>query len=169
MKKQNPISLYLIGFFFCIAAGNFALFFLSPLVFNSYEQYWWIAIVFGCASFIFLFSFIGKVLEFKQIFINIISIIIIACTILHMINRTIHIYSIMAAIVIFCSSMLFFYISHKNKDVKSFGFAIGLIFILIGEPIRATNETSILPFFLYIAASIFFSFGFLEKYLRKNH
>jgi hypothetical protein len=169
MDKRNPISLYLIGFFFCISIGYAVLFLESPLIFNNYNTYWWIAILFGASSFVCLTGFIGLVLEIRSVFLKIIIIIIFFVTLIHALYREFYIYSILATIVIFCSSILFFYIFRKNHDKKALGFGIALICILIAEPIRNANETSNVPFFLFIAASFFFSVGFyFEKIKRKK-
>lgn len=171
VQKQNKLSLYLIGFFILEAISRIIFFILSPIVLNTMSSILTpIVYILGICSLCSLFLFVSNVLEFQQI-INYIVIIFTAIIDFMLFffpelnNLSFMLYGSTVAVA---SVILFFVIYKKNKDGKSLGFALSLIFISLAEPTGAIPEISFFSGIFFIISSIFLVLGFIGVFDKRK-
>ncbi|MHA1818914.1 MAG: hypothetical protein ACTSVC_00460, partial [Promethearchaeota archaeon] len=135
LKNHNNLSIYMIIAFY--SGFGWILYFLSaPSELNNYDQLRIIIILTGFNLELFLFIFTMKILEFKRKWIAIISTILAGLILIYLMAPQTHLYAIVSTILTILIFFLFSKIYLHNKDLKSLGLAISMIFLLLGEALK---------------------------------
>ncbi|TFF89314.1 MAG: hypothetical protein EU549_01070 [Promethearchaeota archaeon] len=167
-KERNNFTLYMALFFLLAGIGWLILVISKEWVLGIYELILPILIIIGIIPQLMLLFFILTFLEYsltRRIGAVIISLLLI---ILHTFIPQYRIMTIVATIIIVANIILFILNWRRNNDIKSLGFSIGLLLILIGESLIFLSRLiqGIMLFLTAIIWAITYS-GILEKITKK--
>ncbi|MEJ2278741.1 MAG: hypothetical protein P8Y70_13495 [Candidatus Lokiarchaeota archaeon] len=167
-KERNRFTLYMALFFLFAGIGWFILFISTDWVLGIYNSILLFLIIIGFLPQLMLLIFILTFFEVNVIIRVIAVIVSIILIIVHSFFPELRLLTIISTIIIISNIVLFIMNWRKNDDIKSFGFSIGLLLILIGESLLFISRL-IQGIMLFIAALIWlFTYsGLLEKVTKK--
>jgi len=165
-KGKNPLSLYMMGFFFIGAIGWIGEFIFATFFLSLYESDIEYLLAFSLVSEYVLFLFVARLLEIKIIYSILVGIAALLVYILEITMPAYHILDAFSTIIIIVTVLLFFLIYKRQGDGKSLGFALGLICILMGEALQAETATVQIAAIFMLAAAVVLSLGFLGVFNR---
>ena len=164
LNEKNSFSLYMACFFIISGIGWLFWFLTTEWVLNIYDSLVSVLIFIGAVPQIILLLFILTFFEIKKGIRLLILGLVVIFVIIHVLLPEFRILTYLSVIIIIANVFLFLMNWQKNDDVKSLGFSIGLVLILLGEAMVSISHL-ILGIFL-IGASIAWALtylGILEK------
>ncbi len=165
---KNKYTLYLTVFFLMGFIAWFLWFLSTEWVFNVFDSIKLFLQTLSLIAQTVLLLFVFDVFEVKKA-LRIVAVVLVALSaIFHQFYYDLHILIYVSTIIIILNCILFYLNWRRNEDIKSLGFLISLIFLLIGEG-AGPFVPIIQGIFLIIVAAVWavtFS-GLLEKMVTK--
>ncbi|TXT59924.1 MAG: membrane protein of unknown function [Promethearchaeota archaeon] len=165
LDQKNKFTLYMASFFITAAIGWLVWFLSTEWVFDVFESMVTLLVLIGLIPQLILLFFILAFLD-VSIYLRILLIgLATIFSIIHLFVPELRILTIVSTIIISLNIILFIINWRRNDDIKSLGFAIGLMLILVGEALISVSHL-IHGIFLILAAvdwAITYS-GVLEKF-----
>lgn len=167
--ERNVFTLYMALFFVTAGIGWFIRFIATDWVLNIYEETKEILMLVGVIPQVILLLFVLTFLKTPKIIRIVVIILEIVIMVIHLIAPTLRILIYNAIVIILLNIILFLINWRKNDDIKSLGFSIGLVFILLGESISSFSLL-LNGIFLIISAILWIITysGLLEKVTSKT-
>jgi len=164
LKNKNTFTAYMVIFFFANGIGFLIRFLTTDWVFNIYQESLEVLVIIGILPQIILLLFVLAFFEVDIKLSIVIVIVVIGLTIVHLFVPQLHILTYVATVIIIANVVLFILNWRRNQDIKSLGFSIGLLCILIGEALYVVSPlvNGIFLILTSIAWLITYS-GLLEK------
>ncbi|MBD3194096.1 MAG: hypothetical protein GF317_03515 [Candidatus Lokiarchaeota archaeon] len=165
MSEKNQFTLYMVFFFILAGIGWLIWFVSTELVLNIYNFMVGYLLLIGLVPQLILLLFILTFFEVSYLIRVIILVASIALSVIHVIFPEFRLLTILSTIIITANIVLFIINWKRNEDIKSLGFALGLLVVLVGEALISLSDL-IHGVFLIIAAVIWLITysGLLDKF-----